>query len=362
MSASYRTISPVDGSVYAERRYTTDQEIARALEAAEAAQRDWAKTPVAERAEICSKAVDAFVSEAAQHAEELAWQMGRPVRFGKSEVAGFEERARYMIEIAEAALGPVEVGEKAGFVRYIKREPLGLVLTVAPWNYPYLTAVNSVMPALMAGNAVLLKHASQTPLCGERMAEAFAAAGLPAGLFQVLHLSHQTTAGVIGSERVDFVAFTGSVPGGATIEAAAASHFIGVGLELGGKDPAYVRADADLAHAVENVVDGAFFNSGQSCCGIERVYVHADLYEPFVAGVVDLVGQYKLGSPLDPETTLGPLVKASAADFVRGQTADAVAAGAKTLIDPGGLRRRPAGHALTSRRRFWSTWTTPCGP
>ena len=200
-------------------------EIAAALEAAKASQAAWAATPVAERAALCSKAVDIFVAAAERHAEELAWQMGRPIRFGKSEVAGFEERARYMIEIAEQALGPVEAGEKAGFVRYVKREPLGLVLTVAPWNYPYLTAVNSVVPALMAGNAVLLKHASQTPLCGERMAEAFAKAGLPKGLLQVLHLSHAATGKLIGSEAVDFVAFTGSVPGGATIEAAGGQPF-----------------------------------------------------------------------------------------------------------------------------------------
>ncbi len=336
-SASFQTITPVDGSVYLERRYATDGEIDAALSGAAAAQKDWAATPISERAALCAKAVDAFVAKADRHAEELAWQMGRPVRFGGGEVRGFEERARYMISIAEEVLADVQAGEKEGFRRFIKRVPLGVVLTVAPWNYPYLTAVNSIVPALMAGNTLILKHASQTPLCGERIAEAFAEAGLPAGVFQVLHLTHEATAKIIASDQVAFVAFTGSVPGGASIEQAAAGHFLGVGLELGGKDPAYVRADANLNHAVENLVDGAFFNSGQSCCAIERIYVHADLYEPFVEGFADLTRRYKLGCPLDPETTLGPVVRASAADFVRGQSEEAVAAGAKALIDPAGF-------------------------
>jgi acyl-CoA reductase-like NAD-dependent aldehyde dehydrogenase len=333
-SASFQTITPVDGSVYLERRYASDREIDASLSAAAAAQKAWAATPLSERAALCSKAVDAFVAKADQHAEELAWQMGRPIRFGRSEVAGFEERARHMIAIAEEALADVQVGEKEGFLRYIKRVPLGVVLTVAPWNYPYLTAVNSIMPAIMAGNAVILKHASQTPRCGERIAEAFAEAGLPDGVFQVLHLTHEATAKIIGSPEVDFVAFTGSVPGGASIEQAAAGRFLGVGLELGGKDPAYVRADANLDHAVENLADGAFFNSGQSCCAIERIYVHEDVYEPFVEGFAALARQYKLGSPLDPETNLGPMVRTSAADFVRGQIDEAVAAGARALVDP----------------------------
>ncbi len=336
-SASFQTITPVDGSVYLERRYATDGEIDAALSGAAAAQKDWAATPISERAALCAKAVDAFVAKADRHAEELAWQMGRPVRFGGGEVRGFEERARYMISIADEVLADVQAGEKEGFRRFIKRVPLGVVLTVAPWNYPYLTAVNSIVPALMAGNTLILKHASQTPLCGERIAEAFAEAGLPAGVFQVLHLTHEATAKIIASDQVAFVAFTGSVPGGASIEQAAAGHFLGVGLELGGKDPAYVRADANLNHAVENLVDGAFFNSGQSCCAIERIYVHADLYEPFVEGFADLTRRYKLGCPLDPETTLGPVVRASAADFVRGQSEEAVAAGAKALIDPAGF-------------------------
>jgi acyl-CoA reductase-like NAD-dependent aldehyde dehydrogenase len=337
MTAMQRTITPVDGSLYVERAQASDAEIARALTAAARAQADWAGRAVSERAAICIRAVDAFVAEADRHAEELAWQMGRPIRFGKGEVAGFEERARHMIALAEPALADIPTEPKDGFLRYIKRLPLGVVLTVAPWNYPYLTAVNSVVPAIMAGNVVILKHSAQTPLCAERMAEAFAAAGLPEGVFQFLHLSHDSTAKLIAAPEIAFVAFTGSVPAGATVESAAAGRFIGVGLELGGKDPAYVRADADLDHAIENLVDGAFFNSGQSCCGIERIYAHAEVYDAFVEGAAALTRQYRLGSPLDRETTLGPLVRASAADFVRGQIAEALAAGATELVDPAGF-------------------------
>jgi acyl-CoA reductase-like NAD-dependent aldehyde dehydrogenase len=260
--------------------------------------------------------------------------MGRPIRYAAGEIRGFVERASHMADIAEGSLADIRLPEQAGFTRFIRREPLGLALVIAPWNYPYLTAVNAVMPALLAGNVVLLKHSAQTPLCAERMVEAFAEAGLPEGIFQYLHLSHGETEALIRSPSINHVAFTGSVPGGAMVERAAAGRFISVGLELGGKDPAYVRADADLQHAVETAIDGAFFNSGQSCCGIERIYVHEALYDEFVERAVALVRQYRLGRSDDPETTLGPLVRADAADFVRAQIAEAVEQGARAHIDP----------------------------
>jgi len=331
------TISPVDGSVYIERDYASDRDIADVLDSSRTAQKEWACLPVEKRARICHAAVDAFVARKPSHAEELAWQIGRPVRSGGGEVGGFEERARYMIDIAADTLAPIDVGPKEGFVRYIKREPLGIVFTIAPWNFPYMTAVNSVVPALMAGNTVILKHAAQTPLCAERMVEAFREANLPEGVFQYLHLTHDAAARVIRCPEVSAVAFTGSVPAGERIEQAAAGQFMHVGLELGGKDPGYVRADADLEHAIENLADGAFFNSGQSCCGIERIYVHADVYEPFVEGLAALTRQYKLGNPLDGETTLGPVVRTAAAEFIRGQVDEAVTQGARALVDPAGF-------------------------
>jgi acyl-CoA reductase-like NAD-dependent aldehyde dehydrogenase len=271
--------------------------------------------------------------------------MGRPIRYTPNEVRGFEERARYMIAVADEALADVAVGEKAGFTRFIRRTPLGVAFVMAPWNYPYLTAVNGVVPALMAGNAVILKHSAQTPLCAERMAEAFTAGGLPAGVFQHLHLSHDAAAGIIDSGQVDFVSFTGSVPGGHGVQQAASRRFLALGLELGGKDPAYVRPDADLDHAIENLADGVFFNSGQSCCAIERIYAHRDVYERFVAGLVEFACSYRLEDPTDPATTLGPLVRPAAADFVRAQIHDAVAAGAKPHLDSKAFGKDAAGSA-----------------
>lgn len=343
MSDTLKCISPVDGGVYVERPYATADEIASAVSGATAAQNAWRRTSLTERAGICTRFVDAFVSRKDQIAEGLTWQMGRPIRYGAGEVGGVEERARHMIAIAEEALKDVAVDEKEGFTRFIRRDPLGLIFVIAPWNYPYLTSVNSIIPAIMAGNAVILKHSAQTPLCAEVYAECFADAGLPDGVFQFLHLNHADTESLIKAGEVDFVAFTGSVPGGAMVESAAAGRFVSVGLELGGKDPAYVRADADVRYAAENLVDGAFFNSGQSCCGIERIYVHADVHDEFIGIVRETVLAYKVGNPTDKEVTMGPLVRGNAADFVRKQTADALAAGAAALIPDGAFGDDEAG-------------------
>jgi|TARA_R110000782_G_scaffold22515_4_gene59634 acyl-CoA reductase-like NAD-dependent aldehyde dehydrogenase len=334
MSESLRTISPVDGSVYVERPLAGATEINTALDVARAAQAEWRSVPVATRQEILRKAVAAFVAKKDEIAAEISWQMGRPISQGAGEVAGFKERADYMIDIAPEALADYHPGEKDGFNRFIRREALGVVAIIAPWNFPYLTAVNGVVPALMAGNAVVLKHSHQTPLCAERFAQAFEAAGLPKGLFQYLHLSHANAEKLMGDVRVDFVNFTGSVPGGHAVQKAVGDKFIATGMELGGKDPAYIRSDVNLDHAVENVIDGAFFNTGQSCCGIERIYAHESVFDAFVEKAADLVGQYRLGSPIDADTNLGPMVRASSAAFVRGQIADAVRDGAKALIDP----------------------------
>ncbi len=334
MTETQKTVSPVDGRVYVERPLATDAAIQRVLERARAAQAKWKHVPLAERAAIVTRFVDAFIARKQQIAEEISWQMGRPISQSPGEVRGFEERARHMVAIAPHALSDLDAGPKEGFRRFIRREPLGAVLVLAPWNYPYLTSVNSVVPAIMGGNAVVLKHSNQTPLCAERFAEAFAQAGLPEGVFQFVHCSHDQSARMIASPMVDFVAFTGSVAGGHAVQKAASDRFIGTGLELGGKDPGYVRPDADLAHAVENLVDGAMFNSGQSCCGIERIYAHEKVYDTFVDGFVKLTRQYRLGNPLDPNVNLGPMVRARAADFARGQVREAVAAGARSLVDP----------------------------
>ena len=327
-----KVISPIDNSIYAERPLAKPADLERALDLARKAQRAWRSVPLADRTHILTRFCDLFEAKRDEIALELTWQMGRPSRYAPNEVRGTLERARHMIAIAPSALADIDAGPKEQFKRFIRREPLGVVLTIAAWNYPYLIAVNSVVPALMAGNAVVLKHSAQTPLCAERFATALQEAGLPHGVFQALHMSHDDTERAIRDPRVDFVAFTGSVAGGHAVQRAAAERFIGTGLELGGCDPVYVRNDANLAHAIENIVDGAYFNSGQSCCGLQRIYVHERVYGAFVDGFVDLTRKYVLGNPLDAATTLGPVVRAAAADTIRTQIAASIKAGGKPVI------------------------------
>ncbi len=326
-------ISPIDGSVLVERETQSVAQVEQLLTAARNAQLDWANRPIAERVAIIAKAVEALEAANDEVVVEIAKMMGRPVRYG-GEIGGVKERADYMLSIAEEALAPITIEDSSAFRRLIAREPVGTVLVIAPWNYPYLTAINTIVPALVAGNAVFLKHATQTVLAGERFEQAFAQAGLPAGLFNNLHLDHATSAELISARSFDFINFTGSVGGGKAIEMAAAGTFARVGLELGGKDPGYVRRDADLQAAVETLVDGAMFNSGQCCCGIERIYVHEALFDDFVEKACDIVSAYRLGDPLDPETTLGPMANVRFADEVRSQVQEAVSAGARALIDP----------------------------
>ena len=333
MSEFFSVVSPIDGQELCRREYAKRNEIEQAVATAKQAQAPWFALGLAERKAKIGAAIDWLVAHKDEVAAAITHSMGRPISQSPGEVKGLEERARYMLSIADAALADIVPEEKTGFKRFLRREPVGVVLVMAPWNYPFLTAVNAIVPALAAGNVVLLKHSSQTPQVAELFQAAFDAAGLPVGVFQSLHMNHADTDALLQSDAVDFVAFTGSVNGGHQVQAAISKRFIGAGLELGGKDPAYVRADADVASAAENLVDGAFFNSGQSCCGIERIYVHASVYEAFVQAFVEVTQQYQLGSPTDANTNLGPMVRRSAADFVRAQIAEAVAQGAKSLVD-----------------------------
>ena len=324
--------SPVDGSIYAERPIAADQAVNAAVERAKAAQAEWARMPIAERCRYALAFLDALLAMNDEIVPELAWQMGRPVRYG-GEKGGVIERTKYMVDIAEKALEPVYASDpKPGFRRYVTREPLGVVMVIAPWNYPYLTAVNTIVPALIAGSAVILKHAAQTLLVGERFAKAFGEAGLPKGVFQNLVMNHAQTERLLGSGKIDHVNFTGSVAGGRAIEKAAAGTFMTLGLELGGKDPAYVLPDAKMDHAIANLVDGAFYNSGQCCCGIERVYVHEKVYDEFVDGFIAETKNYVVGNPLDQATTMGPMAQARFADLIREQKAEALRKGAKAHV------------------------------
>lgn len=327
-----KLISPVDGSVYAERAALPLDAAQSAVARARAAQGVWAARALEERVALVMAGIDALEAMTAQIVPELAWQMGRPVRYG-GEFGGVRERAGYMADIAPKALADDVIEDSDRFTRVIAREAQGVVFVIAPWNYPYLTAVNTVVPALIAGNAVMLKHASQTLLAGDRLAEAFHKAGVPEDVFQNVVLDHDATEALIAARSFDFVNFTGSVGGGRAIERAAAGTFTGTGLELGGKDPGYVREDADLDAAVEGLMDGAMFNSGQCCCGIERIYVHESLYEAFVEKAVAWVKGQRLGNPLEHATTMGPMAHTRFASLVRDHIAEAVGLGARALID-----------------------------
>lgn len=332
MTKNVDLISPIDGSVYLTRGVLTRDAAFDAAKRAKAAQAGWAACPLAERIALVRKAGEIIGQQKDRMATELAHQMGRPVRYG-GEYGGFNERLTYMADVAEESLAPMQIEDSDTFRRLIKRTPWGTGLVIAPWNYPYMTAINTVAPALIAGNTVILKHAGQTLAVGEHLAEALHAAGVPEDVFQNLVLDHDTTSALLSKRAVDFVNFTGSVGGGQAIERAAAGTFIPVSTELGGKDPGYVRADANIDAAVDTLLDGAMFNSGQCCCGIERIYVHESLYDQFVEKAIAWVNAQKLGNPLDPDTTMGPMANVRFANEVRAQIAEALADGAKAHID-----------------------------
>ncbi len=326
-------ISPVDGSVYAEREAVSAAAATDAVARARAAQKDWARRPLRERVSLVQAGIKALNAMSDEVVQELAWMMGRPVRYG-GEFGGVNERADYMASVAAEGLAPIALEDSGNFRRYIAREPHGVVFVIAPWNYPYLTAINTIVPALIAGNAVIIKHASQTLLVGERIVKAFVSAGIPEDLFQNIFLHHATSSELIAAKSFDFINFTGSVEGGRQIERAAAGTFTPLGLELGGKDPGYVMEDADLDAAVATLMDAAMFNAGQCCCGIERIYVTASLYDAFVEKAAAFASAYKLGNPFDEATTLGPMANKRFAAVVRQQIEQAIAAGATPLVDP----------------------------
>ena len=327
----FKTITPINNTVYLEREYDSAK-IEDTISNSVIAQKEWASLEVNERVELLKKFVSDFLSRETQISEEITWQIGRPISQVLNELKGFKERADYMLSVAEKKLSTINLPRKDGFKNYIKRIPLGVSFVVAPWNYPYLTSVNSIIPALAAGNTVILKHSAQTPLCAEQLYLS-AKNTLPKNVFSYLHLNHEDSLKIVSDKRIGFVSFTGSVKAGYEVQKATTSKFIGMALELGGKDPAYIRHDADIEKSVENLVDGSFFNSGQSCCGVERIYVDQKIYQKFLELFIAQTYKYKLGNPLKKDTTLGPVVKLSAAKFIEDQMNLAVKQGAKKIID-----------------------------
>ncbi|MEK7729652.1 MAG: aldehyde dehydrogenase family protein [candidate division KSB1 bacterium] len=292
----------------------------------------WRWTSMAERIAITQRFVAEMRKRQEEVAREITLQMGKPIKQARNEVNTMIDRANYMAEIAPAALADEMLPDKLGFMRKIAHEPRGVVLDIAAWNYPLLISINIVAPAILAGNAVLLKHSSLTPLCALRMQEAYRAAGLPEGVLQAVVIDREGAEALLTSPAIDAVFFTGSVPGGYEVYKKAAAGLKRVGLELGGKDPAYVRADADLATTVPNVADGAFYNCGQSCCAVERIYVDQKIYPEFLAAFLSEVKSYKTGDPLAEETYLGPLAQKKQVGVLEEQVREAVQRGAKVLL------------------------------
>lgn len=333
MHKDISTISPIDGSVLVQRRCATGSEIQAVLSKATFAQRKWSQLSIAERCEFVKNGVTELMSAKAGIAEEITRQMGRPIRFTPTEVSQFEESALHLISIAESALADVIPASVSGLHRIMRREPHGVVFIIAPWNYPLMTCVNNLITALLAGNTVVLRHSSQTPLVSERLAEAFRDAGVPDGVLQYVHTSHADTRLIMMAPEINYLCFIGSSSSGLMVEQIELGRCIGVGLELSGVDPAYIREDADLEKSVESIIDGAFFNSGQSCSGVQRVYVHQSRYREFLDRAVVATEKYILGNPLDGAITMGPMVRLAAATTLREIVGQSLSLGAKNLID-----------------------------
>jgi len=326
------TISPTTNKPILTRHGLTPDQILLLASTARQAFKSYRQShPTLEsRQKVVSKALDILSQRQDELAKETTEQMGRPIAYTAKEIATAVKRAEYMNRIAPEVLQDTPGEVEAGFKRYLRKEPVGVVLVIFAWNYPYLILVNSLIPALLAGNTVILKPSPQTPTIVEHISDIFTQAGLPEHVIQYLHCgSPADLRPLILSPNVNHICFTGSVAGGLAVQSLASSRVsCSVGLELGGKDPAYVRADVDPAWVAEEIVDGAVFNSGQSCCAIERVYVHADIYDAFITEVKKVLANYRLGDPMDRATHVGPVISTRAKETIFKQVADAQSAGA----------------------------------
>lgn len=323
--------NPYTGDIATSVDSTTPAQLDAVLAKARKGHRALRAMSVADRVELVLRACEAMEKRTDEIARDITRQMGKPLSQAKGEVGGMAGRLRHMASIAQECLRDVVLPPKENFERRIAREPLGVVLDLPAWNYPLLTAVNAIAPAVLAGNSVVVKHSPRTPLCANHFARAFEEAGAPEGCVQAIFLDYADTERLVGDGRVDQVLFTGSVLGGHKLQAAAKDRFLHLGLELGGNDPAYVAADADFDKAVENIVDGAMYNAGQSCCAVERVYVHSKLYRRFVEAVEPLVRAYVMGDPEQAQTSLGPIAQPWHPAGLQGFVDDAKAKGAKLL-------------------------------
>ncbi len=328
----FKIISPVDGRIYAQRPYATDAEVEQALSAAENAAILWRSLSISERGALLRGFIEAFNGHRQVLAEQVSWQMGRPLAQA-DEMDAWTVGGKDLISIGEAALAWRDLDGGDGARRHVSREPYGVMLSICPWNYPVSICVALIIPPLMAGNVVLFKHAPQTALVIDALNAAARAAGLPAGVFTALDMTHEQSSRLIASERIDIVGFIGSERGGRQVHAAAGHAFKPFILELGGKDPVYVRQNVDIERAANEIALGAFGNSGQSCCSVERIYVDDAIHDRFVEAFVAAAAATRVGHPLEDNPDIGPVVSTVAAEAIRGQVQLALSSGATLLHD-----------------------------
>ncbi|OLN81203.1 Succinate-semialdehyde dehydrogenase [NADP(+)] 2 [Colletotrichum chlorophyti] len=323
------TISPFTNESVVTRNGISQTDLDELPVTATTAFESWSKTSLSERQAIVKKALELLLNVKDDLANELTTQMGRPISYTAGEVATAVKRGEYLLKISDDVLKDTDGEAEKGFKRFIRKLPVGPVLIIFAWNYPYLILVNGLIPALLAGNTVILKPSPQTPTVVERVAKVFEEAGLPKGVLQYFHSgSPVQIESIVRNPKVKLVCFTGSVAGGLAVQKAASDRIVNVGLELGGKDPAYVRGDVDIDWAAAEIVDGAVFNSGQSCCSVERVYVDDKIHDAFVEAVQKVLKGYKLGDPFDKGTHVGPVISKRSKETIESHIKDAVAKGA----------------------------------
>ncbi len=336
----FTVINPADGSTICELREDEPKQIDRKFAAALSAQRAWASVSFEERANVCRRFGALLAARREEGARLLTAEMGKPIIQARRELDGVGPRLDYFLTKTREILTPETVFQDTKVTERIGYGPLGVIANISAWNYPYFVGSNVFLPALLTGNAVLYKPSEFASLTGNLIGELWNEAGLPSGLFQVI-LGGSAAGTALLSLPLDGVFFTGSYRTGTKIAQAAALKLMRVQLELGGKDPTYVREDAAIVASAKSLADGAFYNTGQSCCSVERIYVHDSIYDRFVEEFVREVKTFVLGSPTEENTYLGPLARREQLDLLDRQVKDALAKGAKCGL--GGKRVAGAG-------------------
>jgi acyl-CoA reductase-like NAD-dependent aldehyde dehydrogenase len=327
--------NPATGRQIDERPADDAASVARKAAAARAAQPAWAATPLRERLGAIERFRAAIVADLGTLATTLTQEVGKPISQSRNELNGLLPRIDFFLAQTEQVIADEVVSDDGGMRERIGHVPLGVVANISAWNYPYFVGCNVIVPALLTGNAVLYKPSEFATLTGLHIARLLHGAGVPVDVMVPLIGGGEVGAALL-QQRIDGLFFTGSHATGVRIASALAGKLIKLQLELGGKDPTYVRADADARSAAESLADGAMYNTGQSCCSVERIYVHESLHDAFVEHFVATVKGFKVGDPMSPDTYIGAITRAPQLAVLDAQVADARAKGAKLLI--GGQR------------------------